>query len=137
MSVECPTIAEFRARFPEFELVPDDSVQVYLDDACGVLSKALFGETCWKRAAFYYSAHLLSTALRTRANSQNGVTSAEEAGLITGSSVGSLSLSYEGSGGEKSGAETWFDGTPYGRQFFVIAGECVNYNTLAGYARGF
>jgi len=119
---DCPTLAEFRARFPEFDSEPDARVQTMIDDACGYLSDSGFGPA-WSRAALYYAAHLLSLAIRATAAAAAG-TQPAPSGAVSASSAGGLSISFA-SPPVTDTVEAWYQSTIYGQQFWAICQETL------------
>lgn len=133
---DCPTIVDFRTRFPEFtvDVAPDAMVQAYLDESCSFLNEGRFGEDCFPRAVLYYSAHLISLSIRTTKQAQSSadqISPAQQIGGISGSSAGGLSVSFSGAT-PKSGSEAWFQLTPYGQYFLHILESCVVGIDIAG-----
>lgn len=120
----CPTIADFKLRFPEFSAVPDERIQLALDDTCGFLSEDAFGG-CWSRAAAYYAAHTLQLALRATAAVEGGGDAPTQSGSVVSSGADGLSISFA-SFTPDSETTAWLNTTAYGKQFLIIANGCIN-----------
>jgi hypothetical protein len=129
------TIADMRDRFPEFtvEVVPDATMQIYLDLADRYLSATGFG-ACRNEAALYYVAHRLTVAIRaTKAAeaSADGLPKPAGSGHVTTSTVRGLSISFA-TATPKNMTEAWYASTPYGEIYLTYTKSCLNRVCLAG-----
>ena len=60
------SVADFRARFPEYSTNPDDpTIQVYLDDAALLMMDVAKWLDFYDVAQLYYAAHLLYSGMST------------------------------------------------------------------------
>jgi hypothetical protein len=123
-SAPAVTVADFRARFPEFEANPDAQVQTALDDA-----KPWNGFGAW--AGFYVqgvctlAAHILALANQRAAGNGAG---SKPTGIIrqkTGQKAGALSNSFGNWTGYSSGGSSsipaWLAQTGYGVEWYGMA----------------
>lgn len=128
---DCPTTADFKARFPEFGSTPDATIQIYLGDACGYLDAAAWGE-CWTRAVLYYTAHLLTISQRATSQASSGSAGTmPPSGSVVSSSANGLSVSFANAA-PKTGREAWYQSTFYGQQFLVLIDECIDISSITG-----
>jgi hypothetical protein len=66
-----PTLAEFRARFPELATVPDSVASLALEEAGREVDDS-WTERGYHLGALYFAAHLVALALRQGASSDSG-----------------------------------------------------------------
>lgn len=126
--MDLPTLADFRARYPEFTLVPDGL-------AAGVLMEAvLFVDETWRDsdrapAVLALAAHLLAREgepgrSSTLAAGGSLATAPGSLGAVTGMSVGDVSVSYSDASSTSSSAEgdsaADYSTTAYGRLFLRL-----------------
>lgn len=129
--MECPSLEDFRARFNEFESIPDAKVEMFLSDACNFFDYELFDTLeCWESVILYYAAHLLTLSLRAAQDANNGIVPPSPAGAITASSAGGLSVSYSITAGRTT-QESWLQSTPYGNFVLNLTSTCININRVA------
>jgi len=106
MSQRCATLAEFRAQFPEFDapVLTDAQVELILECTCHMINLE-----CWGKKALcghlYLAAHFAATQL------------GEEAGPLTGKTIGRISESFSSSFTNMSG-DVWRT-TKYGRMYWA------------------
>lgn len=106
-----PTPSDFKARYPWAAELPDETVQMYLDDAAQDLGPEGCWGLGWQRAVMALAAHMMTLAGLNPA--QQGVTAA--AGGLTSVKSGTLSLTiadWASSGG--------YDSTVYGRELLTL-----------------
>lgn len=102
MAYSTPTLSEFRAKYPTFAAVADDTVQAWLNDGDGETSA--WPERDRAKAVMLYAAHRLSSA---------GLgTDAVPAG-VTSFKSGTFSASLS----ENAASRTGWAATTYGREY--------------------
>jgi len=118
------TIADFRARFPEFSDVvefPDARIQLFLDDA--VLIHIGDDENRWggkyNTAHAYLAAHLLFIGTNTEVGS-----TAANVGPVSSKSAGGVSVTKAVVAKDRSEGDDFYSSTSYGQQFIVIRDRC-------------
>lgn len=124
-----PTLAGFKARFPEFEAlgISDATMQVFLDDAIAHLDENAWGE-CYERAVYYYAAHALTmNQRRTEAVTGGGLGGASgSSGPVTSASADGLSVSYAAPKASDGDGDDWYRQTSYGQEYLNLRGECIS-----------
>lgn len=116
MPYVAPTVAELKARYSEFALVPDEKLQLALDDA------ALRVDTTWREADFkpaqlLYAAHKLTLqGLGTGREAKFAALSAAGISQIKISSL-SLSMAKEGAYARQPTRSGELESTSYGVMF--------------------
>jgi hypothetical protein len=105
MAYVVPTLADFRTRYPAFDAVADETVQVYLDD--GDAETAAWPDADRARAVMLYTAHQLAN--------QGLGTGAIVAG-VTSFRSGSFSATLS----DAAAARTGFNATSYGRDYLAL-----------------
>lgn len=115
MAYTAPTVRDLVARFPAFAAVPISTVEVYLNDALGMVSES------WAEADYIPAACALAAHNMAVLGLDNGKTEAETyaAQGVTSVRSGNFSMQISESVAIKAAAGG-FDSTPYGRQFAVI-----------------
>ena len=106
-------LATFRSRYPEFDGVPDPTVQQALDDAEQDTS-ATFFEDMHPRAIQALTAHRLATSLDEDGNAAGG-----QAGALEAATVDGVSSTYAVPD-ELSAADVGYWGSVYGQMFLEI-----------------
>lgn len=96
------TLSDFRIRFPEFDEVLDERVQIFLDDANEDLSLPAWGKY-YDRGVYYLTAHRLTLANASQTSSTFATSS---------KSVGSVSVGYAVNAREDN-----YNSTKYGQEF--------------------
>lgn len=112
------TIADFRARFPEFSddtEFSDAAVQQAIDDATDTMASEANWCGRYDRAALMLAAHFLT--LDTRAEAGDSRT----AGTITSRSAGGVSVGY--ATGVRKGDE-FLSSTVYGQRYIQLRNMC-------------
>lgn len=124
-----PTLAGFKARFPEFETlgIIDATIQAFLDDAIAHLDEDAWGD-CYERAVYYYTAHTLTmNQRRTEAVTGVGLGGASgAAGPVTSSSADGLSVSFASPKASSGDGDDWYRQTSYGQEYLNLMGECIS-----------
>lgn len=115
------TIAEFRAKFPEFAsdtTYPDESVQFYLD-----LADTLLSITAWRGLREFgialYTAHNLALDRQSFLSSQAGGAPGVNLGILSSKAVGAVSASYDNTAGMDELAASW-NLTSYGKRIWNL-----------------
>ena len=118
------TVAEFRARFPEYSDpidFPDFRIQLFLDDAANIYMGT--DETRWcgkyNYAQCYLAAHLLTLALDAEA----GDTSAK-LGIVSSKSAGNVSVTRAIMAKDNDVRDEFYMGTTYGVTFLMVRNNC-------------
>ena len=117
-----PTLATFRAFFPEFDGVSDAEVELYLDEARDMVSDPNFGD-CFNRAVMLDAAHKLSLSQNRRADSvvdeDGNLKTSSGGGPLTSATVGGMSVGYgsNSSQGTVSSFTNYYSLTSYGLEF--------------------
>jgi hypothetical protein len=123
-SAPAVTVADFRARFPEFAANSDEQVQTALDDAKPWNGIAAWG-TFYTQGVCTLAAHTLAVSNQRAAGNGSG---AKPTGIIrqkTGSRAGALSNSFGNWTGYSSGGSSsipaWLAQTGYGVEWYGMA----------------
>lgn len=123
-----PTLAGFKARFPEFEAlgISDATIQVYFDDAIAHLDETSWGD-CYERAVYYYTAHTLTlNKMRSDAVAGGGLgAAAGTSGPVTSAGADGLSVSYAAPRASTTDGDDWYRQTSYGQEYLNLAAECL------------
>lgn len=120
------TVADFRARYPQFAKVSDELIQDYISLCNSMLSYEMYGDS-WKMAMALAIAHYLTMDLMTREDSadpsvQSIVAKAKGAiGMLTSKSVGDVSASYSTEYLQSLTSWGTWNLTIYGQQFATLA----------------
>lgn len=121
-------LVTFRAIFPEFVTIADDTVNVWLNDATDTLSQTAWGD-CYGHAVLYYTAHNLALSQNRAADAVvdgSSVRTQATAGVITSASDGRLSTSFADSSANGSQRDKWFSKTEYGQAYIAKRRECLH-----------
>lgn len=128
-----PSLAEFRALFPEFNppVASDELVLAYLEPNIEDFSAGVWGTgRCYKRGVYLLTAHELSLAIaRRKAASQNGGVAPVPGVLQSGHEEG-IAFAFQRTSYANGTAE-WFALTPYGMEFGVLMRSCINRSSLS------
>lgn len=123
-----PTLAEFKAFFPEFEAagISDATQQVWIDYSDTWLDEPSWGE-CYKSAVSFDAAHRLTisqarAAAVTNGGAEGGVGSAT--GQIASASADGLSIGFNNVLAS-TGSEEWYKSTGYGQEFLILRSSCL------------
>jgi hypothetical protein len=114
-------LATFRALYPEFDGVPDATVNLYLTDSLETLSESAWGR-CYAKAAMLYTAHELSLALSRQASAVGGV--APQTGLLQSGSEEGISFAFARTPAANASSE-WLGQTPYGQGYAALQRQCL------------
>lgn len=124
--MNAPTLADFRAFFPEFDSIADPVIEAYLARTLGYLNTSNWG-TCYYLASLYYTAHLVALDNNNRSSTStdaNGnVVTPSQAGVTTSASAGGLSQGFSSVGITVSNA--WLSRTNYGQQYVELKRTCL------------
>jgi len=132
-----PTVAEFRAMFPEFSDVDDAHIQVYLDIAMEWVDTFWYPRDA-KVASMYAAAHFLSLHDQASGGEISGEGEAGGGGGVVDPEVGKIwvksvrfrdrQVSYErvgtdsqkqSGGGASGSSEEFWEATPYGQMYLA------------------
>lgn len=105
------TLTDFRNRFTEFSLIPDEKIQLFLDDS--ILTVSTKWGTLRDLGILYLTAHYLSVAAIT----DKGSTSSPK--NVVSQSVEGVSVSY-GSSEATESKYSYYDSTSYGRRYLSL-----------------
>lgn len=109
------TPALFKVRFPEFDTVADDRIQLFLDDAALVMDAGVWGDV-YDLGQSYLAAHYLALA-----NKSAGGSSGSVSGPIASRSVDGVSVSYAGSPSASTSANAgYYSTTSYGQRYMTL-----------------
>jgi hypothetical protein len=123
------TLAEFKARYPEFDgNVPDATLQMCIDDAFDTLSPAAWGD-CYAKAQALYAAHCAAIS-KARTDAAAGGNFTGGIGKVQSSSVGGASISFQQY--TVADGDQWFSLTTYGQEYLNYRAECINARQLTG-----
>lgn len=115
------TLAEFRARYPEFAsttVYPDVIVQDWLDTADTFLVPERWG-TSLNLGIGLFTAHFLALGRQSALSGANGAAPGVSSGVVASKSLGGASISYESIQGSFNNAGAWAL-TTYGRQYWTL-----------------
>lgn len=115
------TVAEFRARYPEFAssvTYPDVTVQEWLDTAASFLVPARWG-TSLSLGIGLFTAHYLALGRQSALSEGSGAAPGVSSGMVASKSLGGASVSYESLLGQFKDAGAWAL-TTYGRQYWTL-----------------
>lgn len=105
------TPSGFKIRFPEFALVEDARIQLFLDDSETEINLDTWGDY-YDRGISYLTAHLLTIATKTA-----GGVSSEMLGNVIRKKVGEIEIAYADPGVVGSYNAGFFQNTAYGIEF--------------------
>lgn len=130
---EEPTVDEFRARFPEFNDLSDERIEIAIDEASCWVDSSWIASNCQDctKAMAYLAAHYLMLGLAAASMVPDTFTSEDGTVVVPGGQVTSLSFESMsvgfsapkvggGSGGANVGTigdEYGWGATPYGQRF--------------------
>lgn len=115
-------LAAFRARFPQFAdstAFPDAVIEAQFDLATCYVSADTYGdmsEHCRTQALYLMTAHLLALGVIVAA----GGSYTGQPGVVTGSSVGDVSVTLAAPPSGTSQWRWWLNTTPYGAQLIAL-----------------
>lgn len=107
------TIALFKSRFPEFDSVAEDRIQLFLDDAEAVMDSATWSNL-FDAGQAYLAAHYLALATKSAVGS-----TAASSGAVISRSVDGVSVSYGGASSTSHNAG-YYSATAYGQRYFTM-----------------
>ncbi|WP_406610883.1 DUF4054 domain-containing protein [Agarivorans sp. JK6] len=109
------TVADIKARFPEFNEVTDPRVQVFIDDAELQLGACPTDENKRKLLVAYMVAHLLK-----RSNDAIKTKGAAPSGALSSRSVGDVSVSFQSDAAPSSNAAAYWAKSSYGQEYWRL-----------------
>ena len=109
------TPADIKLRFPEFTLIDDARIQLFIDDAILCVNSKCHNADI---TIAYLTAHYLSLATNTDSGNANSV------GQVASESVGDVSVSYGISSSTNDGND-YFKSTQYGQRYLTLKSVCV------------
>lgn len=125
-----PTLAEFKALFPEFEAagISDAIQQAWIDYSDAWLDEPSWGE-CYKSAVSFDAAHRLAISQARAAAvtlSEDGAAAGvgTAVGQIANASADGLSLGFNNVPATTN-SEEWYKSTGYGQEFLVLRNSCL------------
>jgi hypothetical protein len=110
-------IADFRARFAEFSIIPDATVQLFIDEAILVNDVNRWG-TWYALGCGYYAAHHLAIQAKQSAGDSGPILPVRQ--MTAGSAMIGYGAIKEGSFSEGSFSDNFFQGTSYGQQYLKL-----------------
>lgn len=116
-------LAKFRALFPQYDEVPDDTVEAQAEMAwCFAQGR---GCSCSSQMWLLLTAHLLAVAANM---ADNG---GAVAGVVTSTSIGKISVSFAA---PPAGSDWsyWLQLSPYGQQFLALYQVCSSAPAYVG-----
>lgn len=116
------TIADFRARFPEFATNDDAQIQTALDDARPWNGHSFWGKT-WVKGVCTLAAHFLAVANQRARKAGGGLAATGISTFVSGRKAGALSTTY-GTVGAAAGAGNipgFLALTSYGQEWYSMA----------------
>jgi hypothetical protein len=123
-------LAAFRAFYPEFSTVADDTVNAYLGRNDQELAPETWGD-CFDRAVLSLTAHevaLLQARLNSAQTGTSGTTVISSGGgPIQSASGGGLSIGFSvpTRATDSSGWQEELSKTPYGQEFIALTDRCI------------
>jgi hypothetical protein len=123
-----PTLAEFKALFPEFEAagVTDPTMQTWIDFSDAWLDEQSWGE-CYKSAVSYDAAHrLVMSQARADIIANGGVSAGVggSRGQVSSGTGDGLSIGFNVVPATTN-TEEWYKSTGYGQEFLVLRASCL------------
>ena len=106
------TVDLFKIRFPEFSCLPDEQIQMFVDDSADILNEAQWG-TKYDLGLYYYTAHLVETGQRTAAGNKGPIAP------VSGKAVDGVSISYAVNQPGEAG-DAWLSSTAYGQRYIAL-----------------
>lgn len=108
------TPSEFKIRFPEFALVEDARIQLFLDDSETEIDLETWGDY-YDRGISYLTAHLLTLGTMTEGGASGG-----PLGSIIKKKVGEIEICYSDSHPIGSYYYGYFKNTAYGMEYIRL-----------------
>ena len=135
MALPSGTLPEFRAFFPEFNPVPDVSVNVYLDLNIDFLDVVQWQDNLGL-AILYRTAHELALSQNRQAGASTTdgfVTTASASGSLDSASAAEISASYTSSTTQTTGSDTdvYLAKTEYGQMYLALKRQSLSLGVRA------
>lgn len=111
------TLADFRARFPEFDGVADGRVQIFLDDAALLMASPDRWLDFYDVAHAYHVAHLLTVSIWTSYGDAGAI------GPVKKKEVDDVVIEKAVGAGVTPTTLNWFS-TSYGQQYYQYLRVC-------------
>lgn len=108
------TLADFRTRFPEFDTVADERVELFIEDAELTLNESHWGAK-YNLGLYYLTAHLLAVGGRTSTSS--GAAGAFSS--VASRAVDGTSISYNQPAIDRLG-DSFYMQTAYGQRYINL-----------------
>lgn len=143
MAYVAPTPAQFKARYPEFGTVADETVQIYLTEANRSVDET-WTEGDYANAIMHLAAHKMAVA-----GIGTGPDSVANTGALSAYSQirsGQLSLTRKVSSSGPDDGYGGYGSTRYGREFWMLLGQnrsgprvavSGDFGCVSGYAKDF
>jgi hypothetical protein len=110
------TPQDIRDRYPEFASVtdyPDARIQTWITKGVGELDETAWGDQ-YDEGLLAFTAHYLSWSTSVTGNGGSG----GSLGPVAAKSIGDVSVTFAGMGGEMTQQEAFFRSTPYGQEYW-------------------
>ena len=122
MSTPVVTVADFRARFPEFETNDDAQIQTALDDALPWNGFTSWGKT-YVKGVCTLAAHFLAVANQRARKAGGGSAAVGVSTFVSGRRAGALSTTYStvGAAAGSGSVPTFLALTSYGLEWYSMA----------------
>ena len=109
------TVSEFKIRYPQFASTPDETVQLYLDDAALLLNEERWSDLYAKGQGLLAAHELTLLSQAQAAGASAGV-----ADDVTSETAGNVSYTRS-SDAIKASRENPYNATQYGQQYLYLA----------------
>ena len=116
------TVADFRARFPEFATNDDAQIQTALDDARPWNGHSFWGKT-WVKGVCTLAAHFLAVANQRARKAGGGLAATGISTFVSGRKAGALSTTYAtvGTAASAGNIPGFLALTSYGQEWYSMA----------------
>jgi hypothetical protein len=116
MAYTAPGVDDFRARFPQFDAVTDDVVQLMLDEAALQVDGTWRDADAWN-ATLYLTAHLIETE---RMQGMGGTAGAGGSGIVKSETIGPIHYEYDDASKYISKTMGSLGLTIYGQRYWTL-----------------
>ena len=106
------TPTNFKSRFPEFNAITDDRIQIFIDDALLVIKEATWGTT-YSLGVCYLTAHYLALS-EASSNGNSG-----SVGNVASQAVDGVSISFNNPS-MSSASMAYYNSSQYGQRFYSL-----------------
>lgn len=123
-------IETFKAMFPEFCVLGDKTIEIWLAESVDYLDPDTWGDDCIDRACLYLTGHELALVAQ-RLDTELG---ANAGGVVQSAGAGGMSVSYAVPAFATQGTidEAIYARTPYGLKYLQLRENCLGGGRLAG-----